>query len=111
MAALLDSGLSNVARIYDALLDGTDNFAADRELGERFVAADPAVIAGVRSNRAFLRRAVHCLAAEAGMRQFLDIGRGSPTADNTHEVAQRTARASRVVYIDNTGSQVRVRAA
>jgi hypothetical protein len=96
-----DTTTAHIARVYDFWLGGTDNFAADRELGERFVAADPAVIAGVRSNRAFLRRAVHYLAAEAGMRQFLDIGTGIPTADNTHEVAQRAAPASRVVYVDN----------
>ena len=96
-----DTGVPHIARVYDYWLGGKDNFAADRRLAEQFMAADPAVIAGVRSNRAFLGRAVHFLAAEAGIRQFLDVGTGIPTANNTHEVAQRAAPASRVVYVDN----------
>jgi len=91
----------HIARVYNYWLGGKDHFAADRELAEQFIAADPEVIAGVRANRAFLRRAVHYLAAEAGIRQFLDIGTGIPTANNTHEVAQRAAPAARVVYVDN----------
>ncbi len=97
----LDTGVPHIARVYDYWLGGTDNFAADRRLAEQFMAADPAVIAGVRNNRAFLGRAVHYLAADAGIRQFLDIGTGIPTADNTHEVAQRAAPTARVVYVDN----------
>jgi hypothetical protein len=99
--AAFDTGVAHIARVYDYWLGGKDNFAADRRLAEQFKAADPAVIAGVRSNRAFLGRAVHFLAADAGIRQFLDVGTGIPTSDNTHEVAQRAAPASRVVYVDN----------
>ncbi len=97
----LDTSVAHIARVYNYWLGGKDNFAADRALAEQFIAADPAVIAGVRSNRAFLTRAVHYLATDAGIRQFLDIGTGIPTAGNTHEVAQRAAPDSRVVYVDN----------
>jgi len=99
--ALFDTSVPHIARVYNYWLGGKDHFAADRELAEKFIAADPKVIAGVRANRAFLGRAVHFLAAEAGIRQFLDIGTGIPTASNTHEVAQRAAPDSRVVYVDN----------
>jgi hypothetical protein len=98
---LFDTSVPHIARVYNYWLGGKDHFAADRELAERFIAADPKVIAGVRANRAFLGRAVHFLAAEAGIRQFLDIGTGIPTASNTHEVAQRAAPDSHVVYVDN----------
>ncbi len=97
----LDTSVPHIARVYDYWLGGKDNFPADRELAEQFIATDPSVIAGVRSNRAFLGRAVHYLVAEAGIRQFLDIGTGIPTANNTHEVAQRAAPGARVVYVDN----------
>ena len=97
----LDTGVAHIARVYDYWLGGKDNFAADRKLAEQFMVADPAVIAGVRSNRAFLGRAVHYLAAQAGIGQFLDIGTGIPTSNNTHEVAQRADPAARVVYVDN----------
>jgi len=100
-AALFDTSVPHIARVYNYWLGGKDHFAADRELAERFIKADPEVIAGVRANRAFLGRAVHFLAAEAGIRQFLDIGTGIPTASNTHEVAQRAAPDARVVYVDN----------
>jgi O-methyltransferase involved in polyketide biosynthesis len=100
-ATLFDTSVPHIARVYNYWLGGKDHFAADRELAEKFIAADPKVIAGVRANRAFLGRAVHFLAAEAGIRQFLDIGTGIPTASNTHEVAQRAAPDSRVVYVDN----------
>ena len=80
---------------------GKDNFAADREAGERFIAAYPAVVHSVRANRAFLVRAVRFLASDMGIRQFLDIGTGLPSANNTHEVAQRVAPQARVVYVDN----------
>jgi hypothetical protein len=96
-----DTSVAHIARVYDYWLGGKDNFAADRELAEQFMKADPAVTMGVRSNRAFLGRAVHYLTAEAGIRQFLDIGTGIPTANNTHEVAQRAAPSARVVYVDN----------
>ena len=101
MPALFDTSVPHIARVYNYWLGGKDHFAADRELAERFIAADPEVIAGVRANRAFLGRAVHFLAAKAGIRQFLDIGTGIPSANNTHEVAQRAAPDSRIVYVDN----------
>jgi SAM-dependent methyltransferase len=90
-----------IARVYDYWLGGKDNFAVDRELAKRFVQADPMVIAGVRSNRAFLQRAVRFLAGDMGIRQFLDVGTGIPTANNTHEVAQSIEPGCRVVYVDN----------
>ena len=96
-----DTSAPHNARVYNYLLGGKDNFAADRAAGERFLAAYPNVVHSVRANRAFLARAVRFLAADAGIRQFLDIGTGVPTADNTHEVAQRFAPDSRIVYVDN----------
>jgi SAM-dependent methyltransferase len=90
-----------IARVYDYWLDGKDNFAVDRELAEKFMRADPMTRAGVRSNRAFLGRAVRFLAGEVGITQFLDIGTGIPTASNTHEVAQTVNPDARVVYVDN----------
>jgi S-adenosyl methyltransferase len=96
-----DTGVPHIARVYDYWLGGKDNFAADRELGERTLQAYPNLVFSVRANRAFLARAVRFLAAEAGIRQFLDIGTGIPTANNTHEVAQRVAPDSRIVYVDN----------
>jgi hypothetical protein len=89
------------ARRYDYLLGGKDNFAVDRESGDRLVAAHPGVKTSVLANRAFLRRAVRFLAGEAGLRQFLDIGTGLPTRPNVHEVAQGIAPASTIVYVDN----------
>jgi len=96
-----DTSVPHIARVYDYWLGGKDNFAADRELGERTLAAYPNLVFSVRANRAFLARAVRFLAAEAGIRQFLDIGTGIPTANNTHQVAQRVAAESRIVYVDN----------
>jgi hypothetical protein len=89
------------ARVYDYWLGGKDNYEADRKAAENFIEVMPSILAGVRANRAFLRRAVHYLAGEAGIRQFLDIGTGLPTAENTHEVAQEIAPESRIVYVDN----------
>ncbi|MBL7619429.1 SAM-dependent methyltransferase [Frankia sp. AgB1.8] len=97
----MSTEIPHIARVYDYWLGGKNNFAADRALAERVLAADPAVRLSVRANRAFLRRAVTFLAGEAGIRQFLDIGTGLPSSDNTHEVAQRVAPESRVVYVDN----------
>jgi trans-aconitate methyltransferase len=91
----------HIARVYDYWLGGKDNFAADRELGERTLQAYPNLVFSVRANRAFLARAVRFLTAETGIRQFLDIGTGIPTANNTHEVAQDVAPESRIVYVDN----------
>lgn len=96
-----DTGVPNIARIYDYLLGGKDNFAADRAVGDMVTSIFPAMAQSARANRAFLSRAVRYLAGEAGIRQFLDIGTGMPTAGNTHEVAQSAAPASRVVYVDN----------
>jgi S-adenosyl methyltransferase len=90
-----------MARVYDYWLGGKDNFAADREAAEQAIAANPGILRDVRANRAFLARAVRYLAAERGIRQFLDIGTGIPTANNTHEVAQSVAPECRVVYVDN----------
>ena len=96
----VNPNVPTIARVYDYWLGGKDNFAVDRELAEKFVRADPMAREGVRSNRAFLGRAVRFLAAEAGIRQFLDIGTGIPTAGNTHQVAQEIAPETRVVYVD-----------
>ncbi len=90
-----------MARVYDYWLGGKDNFAADREAAEQSIAANPGILRDVRANRAFLARAVRYLAAERGIRQFLDIGTGIPTANNTHEVAQSVAPECRIVYVDN----------
>jgi hypothetical protein len=97
----LDVSVAHPARVYDYWLGGKDNFAADREAAEQVIAANPQVLPGVRANRAFLGRAVRYLAGEQGIRQFLDIGTGLPTVDNTHEVAQQVAPECRVVYVDN----------
>jgi hypothetical protein len=96
-----DTSVAHPARVYDYLLGGKDNYEADREAAEEIIAISPAVLPTVRANRAFLRRAVGYLAGEAGIRQFLDIGTGLPTAENTHEVAQAIAPECRVVYVDN----------
>jgi SAM-dependent methyltransferase len=97
----LNTGVAHSARVYDYWLGGKDNFAADREAAEQVIAVRPTIRTDVRANRAFLGRAVRYLAAEAGIRQFLDIGTGLPSADNTHEVAQSVAPEARVVYADN----------
>ena len=97
----IDTTVAHPARRYNYWLGGKDNFAADRASGEEFLQHFPWIPVGVRANRAFLQRAVRYLTAEAGVRQFLDIGTGLPTADNTHEVAQRIAPESRIVYVDN----------
>jgi hypothetical protein len=96
-----DTSVAHVARIYDYWLGGKDNYAVDRAAGDAGVKAYPDLIFSVRANRAFLARAVHHLATEAGIRQFLDIGTGIPTANNTHEVAQAASPDCRVVYVDN----------
>jgi O-methyltransferase involved in polyketide biosynthesis len=96
----LDSRLANVARIYDVLLGGKDNYAADREAARRLVEAVPEAGRAARDNRAFLGRVVHFLAAEAGIGQFLDIGTGLPTRGNVHEVARLVNPDARVVYSD-----------
>jgi hypothetical protein len=96
-----DTSVAHPARVYDYWLGGKDNFTADREAGDQALAAGAKILPGVRANRAFLRRAVRYLVVEAGVRQFLDIGTGLPSAGNTHEVAQSVAANARVVYVDN----------
>ena len=96
-----DTTIAHSARMYDYWLGGKDNYAADREAAEQALEANPNILPGARANRAFLRRAVQYLAGEAGIRQFLDIGTGLPTNENTHQVAQGIAPESRVVYVDN----------
>jgi hypothetical protein len=95
-----DTSVAHQARMYDYLLGGKDNYAADRAAAEAWRELDPDIVFGARANRAFLGRAVRYLTAEAGIRQFLDIGTGIPTAGNTHQVAQAIAPESRVVYVD-----------
>ncbi len=89
------------ARIYDYMLGGKDNFAADRAVGDQALAAWPAMRVSTWENRKFIGRAVRYLAGEAGIDQFLDIGSGLPTVANVHEVAQAINPAARVVYVDN----------
>ena len=89
------------ARIWNYWLGGKDNYAVDREAGDQFSAIFPGIVDIARADRAFLGRAVRYLAGEAGVRQFLDVGTGLPTANNTHRVAQGVAPESRIVYVDN----------
>jgi hypothetical protein len=93
-------GSPSIARVYDFLLGGKDNFAADRELGERLLALNPLVSDLVRENRQFLTRAVAWVASQ-GISQFIDLGAGMPTSPSTHEVAQRARPGARAVYVDN----------
>ncbi len=97
----IDTSVAHPARIYDYWLGGKDNYAADREAGDLVLASRPGLRESVRANRAFLARVVRLLAGELGIRQFLDIGTGIPSANNTHEVAQQVAPDARVVYADN----------
>lgn len=97
----IDTTVPHIARIYDFWLGGKDNFEVDREAGRRAAEVHPALYQGVRGNRAFLARSVRYLAGEAGVTQFLDLGTGIPSANNTHEVAHAVAPGSRVVYVDN----------
>src|SRR5215207_2053004 len=96
-----DTTVAHSARLWNYLLGGKDNFAADREAAEYALALMPELVLSARADREFLGRAVRYLAAEAWIRQFLDIGTGLPTANNTHEVAQSVAPDSRIVYVDN----------
>jgi hypothetical protein len=97
----IDATIMHPARRYNYWLGGKDNFEADRESGDQVAKAFPEIRTAAQHNRKFLGRAVHFLAGEAGIRQFLDIGTGLPTADNTHEVAQSVAPESRIAYVDN----------
>ncbi|MFG2005353.1 SAM-dependent methyltransferase [Spirillospora sp. NPDC048911] len=97
----IDTRVSHVARIWNYWLGGKDNYPVDRQVGDQILEMLPDVATLARASRAFLSRAVRFLATEAGVRQFLDIGTGLPTVDNTHEVAQRVAPDSKIVYVDN----------
>ncbi len=96
-----DTTVPNVARIYDFLLQGKDNFAADRQAAGKLLKAVPSAASAARDNRLFLTRAVEFLAREVGIRQFLDIGTGLPTAGSVHEKAQEADPLCHVVYVDN----------
>jgi hypothetical protein len=96
-----DVSVPHIARVYDYWLGGKDNFAADREAGDLLLESYPKIAFSVRANRAFLARAVRYLVTEAGITQFVDIGTGLPTANNTHEVAQSLRPECRVMYVDN----------
>jgi hypothetical protein len=97
----IDTTVAHPARRYNYFLGGTDNFEADRISGDEGLAAFPTAKISVMENRRFLGRAIKFLVEEAGIRQFLDIGTGIPTANNVHEVAQSIAPESRIVYVDN----------
>ncbi|MET8989651.1 SAM-dependent methyltransferase [Nonomuraea wenchangensis] len=99
--AEIDTTVPHSARVWNFLLGGSDNFDVDREAGSTLLRLFPDFAAVARTQRAFLIRAVRHLVLEAGIRQFLDVGSGLPTADNTHEVAQALAPGSRVVYVDH----------
>ncbi len=101
LPVVIDRTRPHQARVYDYWLGGKDNFAVDREAAERALAAYPGLRRGVRAQRAFLANAVGYLARTAGVRQFLDIGTGIPTANNTHEVAHAADPGARIVYVDN----------
>ena len=96
-----DTSVAHPARIWDYFLGGKDNFAADRVAAEGVLEVMPGMAMVARAGRAFLAAAVHYLATERGISQFLDIGTGLPTANNTHEVAQRANEQARIVYVDN----------
>jgi O-methyltransferase involved in polyketide biosynthesis len=100
-ASKLDTSQPHSARIWNYWLGGKDNFAVDRQVGDQVREVFPGIVENARASRAFLGRAVRHLAADRGIRQFLDLGTGLPTADNTHEIAQSVAPESRVVYVDN----------
>ncbi|MFE3204324.1 SAM-dependent methyltransferase [Embleya sp. NPDC055664] len=97
----VDTTVPHSARMYDYVLGGKDNYLADREAAEEALKVWPGLWTSMRVNRAVMRRMAHWLTAEAGIRQFLDIGTGIPTSPNLHEVVQETAPESRVVYVDN----------
>lgn len=96
----IDTTVPQTARVWNYWLGGNDNYEVDRALGDQIAAAFPIIVEIARADRAVLNRAVRYLAGEAGIRQFLDVGTGLPTANNTHEVAQAVAPESRIVYVD-----------
>ena len=97
----IDTSIPHSARIWNYWLGGKDNFAADRAAGDAYIEIFPGVVAMARASRQFLARTVRYLAGEEGIRQFLDVGTGLPTADNTHQIAQRVAPQARIVYVDH----------
>jgi len=97
----IDPATPNIARMYDYYLGGKDNYAADRACADKVLSHYPELRAIVRENRAFLSRTVRFLAAEAGIRQFLDIGTGLPTMENVHQVAHAVAPQARIIYVDH----------
>jgi S-adenosyl methyltransferase len=97
----INTNVPQTARIWNYWLGGKDHYPVDRQVGDQILEAFPAIVENARASRAFLARAVRYLAGEAGIRQFLDIGTGLPTADNTHQVAQAVAPECRIVYVDN----------
>jgi S-adenosyl methyltransferase len=101
MSAQLNTSVPHSARIYDFLLGGKDNYAADRAAAETIVAASPGLPISMRANRHYMARTARYLAAERGIDQFLDIGTGLPTAPNLHDVVQQVKPTARVVYVDN----------
>jgi SAM-dependent methyltransferase len=103
----IDTSIANVARVYDYLLGGTENFPADQAMAVGLLRLVPETAEAVRRNRAFLQRAIGYLAGEMGVGQFLDIGSGLPTMDNVHQAARRSLPAARVVYVDNDPAVVR----
>jgi hypothetical protein len=100
-ATKLDAGVPHSARLWNYWLGGKDNFAVDRAVADQILAMVPEMVESARADRAYLGRVVRYLAGEVGIRQFLDVGTGIPTANNTHEVAQQIAPTSRIVYVDN----------
>jgi hypothetical protein len=101
LASKLQVDVPHAARMWNYWMGGKDNFAADRETGDAVVEVYPEIAVMARQSRRFLIRAVRFLAAEAGIRQFIDVGTGLPTMQNTHQVAQQIAPESRIVYVDN----------
>ncbi|MFI9168135.1 SAM-dependent methyltransferase [Streptomyces lincolnensis] len=101
MDEAIDTGSAHSARIYDYIIGGKDHYPADREAGDAMCREWPALPVHMRANRDFMNRAVRYLAAQAGIRQFLDVGTGIPTSPNIHEIAQSVSPDARVVYVDN----------
>jgi hypothetical protein len=97
----IDTSVPHSARIWNYWLGGKDNYPVDAEAGDEFAKTFPGIVDAARGSRYFLARAVRHLAGHAGIRQFLDVGTGLPTVDNTHEIAQSVAPDSRIVYVDN----------
>nr|WP_240436753.1 SAM-dependent methyltransferase [Streptomyces sporangiiformans] len=100
-SGLLNTEVAHNARVWNYWIGGKDNYEVDQRVGERVASMFPVIRDVARADRAFLSRTVQFLAADRGVRQFLDIGTGLPTLDNTHEIAQRIAADSRIVYVDN----------